>query len=235
MTPNQITAARMMTAFISVLLFVLRPGDLPAGIVAVALTICAIALDGLDGYVARRRGLATPLGAQFDILGDRVVENLYLTFFATSGSISLWIPVLFFVRGAITDLIRGAAARAGRVGFGKSGMLETRWGHTLVASRASRFLYAGLKCLLFVCLGANLAITRHGSPFLSTMAQRWFEVATQILVGAAVTMCIIRFLPVAWEGRRYFLDLQGPPLGQSRPAVLAVIRSRGAETGAIHQ
>ena len=84
-----------------------------------ALTIAAIALDGVDGYLARTRGMATPLGAQLDILGDRVVENLFFTFFAVAGLISLWLPVLFFVRGTLTDFLRGLAARAGRSGFGE--------------------------------------------------------------------------------------------------------------------
>ena len=96
-----------------------------ADVTAILLTIAAIALDGVDGYIARKRNLATPLGAQFDILGDRVVENLFFTFFAATGLISFWIPVLFFVRGTVTDFLRGLAARSGRSGFGRDSMIET--------------------------------------------------------------------------------------------------------------
>src|SRR5277367_325904 len=98
MTPNRVTAARVAAAFAAVALFNFGADALSADLAAVLLTVAAIALDGLDGYLARSRGLATPLGAQIDILGDRVVENLFFTFFAVSGLISLWVPVLFFGR-----------------------------------------------------------------------------------------------------------------------------------------
>src|SRR6202046_2064410 len=131
MTPNLVTAMRVAAAFAAVGLFTLFGRVLAADIVAVALTIAAIALDGVDGDLARRRGMATPLGAQLDILGDRVVENLFFTFFAVSGLVSLWVPILFFVRGTLTDFLRSLAARAGRSGFGRSGMIETGWGRAL--------------------------------------------------------------------------------------------------------
>src|SRR5580658_9137087 len=138
MTPNRVTAARVAAAFAAVALFTFFGNSLVADGAAVALTIAAIALDGVDGYLARTRGLATPLGAQLDILGDRVVENLFFTLFAVSGLISLWVPVLFFVRGTLTDFLRALAARDGRSGFGRNSMLESWWGRALVASRASR-------------------------------------------------------------------------------------------------
>src|ERR1700674_1722689 len=136
MRPNQVTATRVAAAFAAGALFTFFGDALAADLAAVLLTIAAIALDGVDGYIARARGLATPLGAQLDILGDRVVENLFFTFFAVAGLVSLWLPVLFFVRGTLIDLLRGMASRAGRSGFGDSSMLETWWGRALVASRA---------------------------------------------------------------------------------------------------
>jgi CDP-diacylglycerol--glycerol-3-phosphate 3-phosphatidyltransferase len=146
MTPNQVTAARVAAAFAAVALFTFGHDAPVADVTAILLTIAAIALDGLDGYIARKRNLATPLGAQLDILGDRVVENLFFTFFAATGLISFWIPVLFFVRGTLTDFLRSLAARSGRSGFGRNSMIETWWGRSLVASRPSRAAYAALKC-----------------------------------------------------------------------------------------
>ena len=149
MTPNQVTATRVGAAFAAVALFTFFGDALAADIAAVLLTIAAIALDGVDGYIARTRGMATPLGEQLDILGDRVVENLFFTFFAVAGLVSFWLPILFFVRGTLTDFLRGLASRAGRGGFGDRSMLQTWWGRTLVASRASRAAYAILKCVCF--------------------------------------------------------------------------------------
>src|SRR5580704_6686410 len=107
MTPNQVTVGRVIAAFAAVALFTFGHDVLAADLAAVLLTVAAIALDGLDGYLARKLKLATPLGAQLDILGDRVVENLFFTFFAVAGLVSLWVPVLFFVRGTLTDFLRG--------------------------------------------------------------------------------------------------------------------------------
>jgi CDP-diacylglycerol---glycerol-3-phosphate 3-phosphatidyltransferase len=215
MTPNQVTLARVAAAFAAVALFTAAETVLAADLAAVLLTVAAIALDGVDGYLARTRGLATPLGAQLDILGDRVVENLFFTCFAVAGLISLWVPVVFFVRGAVTDFLRGLAARAGRSGFGGNSMLETGWGKRLVASRASRGAYATLKCVCFCYLGLLLPL-RHPSgvvsdstfgpwfaAWLSEPVAYWLLSAGRILTGVTILFCLMRAIPVVWEGRRY--------------------------------
>lgn len=207
MTPNQITAGRVGAAFVAVALFTFFDSNLGAELGALALTVTAIALDGVDGYVARRRNLATPLGAQFDILSDRIVENLFFTFFATAGAISVWVPVFFFVRGTVTDFLRSLAARAGRSGFGRNSMLETKWGRALVGSRASRAAYAALKCICFCYLGGQLSLSHVPALGLSPSVTSRLTAGAQILVGATVAFCFIRALPVLWEGRRYLLDL----------------------------
>ncbi len=204
MTPNQITATRVVMAFAAVALF---GHNLWMDLGALALTVAAIGLDALDGYLARRRKLATPLGAQLDILGDRVVENLFFTFFAVSGLVSMWIPVLFFVRGALTDFLRGLAARAGRSGFGKNSMLQSWWGKMLVASRASRTAYATLKCICFCYLGLQLTFLRISLPDLSGPSAESILWTGQALVATTAAFCLVRAVPVIWEGRRYFSAL----------------------------
>ena len=207
MTPNRVTAARVIAAFAAVALFNFGADALAADLAAVLLTVAAIALDGLDGYLARSRGLATPLGAQLDILGDRVVENLFFTFFAVTGLISLWVPVLFFARGTVTDFLRGLAARSGRSGFGRNSMLDSWWGRTLVASRASRVAYAFLKCVCFCCLGMLLPL-RHLPLAQFNM---WLLSAGQALTGVTAAFCVVRAIPVIWEGRRYFAAARKAP------------------------
>lgn len=208
MTPNQITAARVLMGFAAVFLF----GEHTLGnLAAVALTIAAVGLDALDGYVARRKNLVSPFGAQLDILGDRVIENLFFTYFAVSGLISLWVPVIFFVRGTLTDFIRELAARSGRVGFGKNSMMETWWGRALVASRTSRVAYGVLKCVCFCYLGIQLALSAPDA--FATLAQIGRQWGRELLFGAntlviaTVTFCLLRGFPVLWEGRRYLRAL----------------------------
>jgi CDP-diacylglycerol--glycerol-3-phosphate 3-phosphatidyltransferase len=211
MTPNQVTAARIAAAFAAVALFTFFSGVLAADFAAVGLTIVAVSLDGVDGYLARTRGLATPLGAQFDILGDRVVENLFFTFFAASGLVSFWVPVLFFVRGTLTDFLRSLAARSGRSGFGRNSMLESWWGRSLVASRTSRAAYATLKCVCFCCLGLILPLPHVPAAWMDAPARLWLSFAGETLVGATVFFCIVRAIPVVWEGRRYLAGTEKAP------------------------
>ncbi len=232
LTPNQVTLARVAAAFAAVALFTAGEKVLTADLAAVLLTVAAIALDGVDGYLARTRGLATPLGAQLDILGDRVVENLFFTCFAVAGLISLWVPVVFFVRGALTDFLRGLAARAGRTGFGGNSMLETWWGKRLVASRSSRGAYATLKCACFCYLGLLLPL-RHPSgivsdatfghwfaAWLNVPVAYWLLSAGRILTGVTIVFCLMRAIPVIWEGRRYLSSEK--PAG--KPLAAAAIR-----------
>ena len=78
-TPNKVTLLRVAVGFGAVCLFGRGPW---ANLAAVGLTVAAIALDALDGHIARKRKMATPEGAQLDILGDRMIENVYFTYFA---------------------------------------------------------------------------------------------------------------------------------------------------------
>jgi CDP-diacylglycerol---glycerol-3-phosphate 3-phosphatidyltransferase len=216
LTPNQVTVARVVAAFAAVALFSLSRDTFAINLAAVLLTVAAIVLDGVDGYLARSRGLATPLGAQLDILGDRVVENLFFTFFAVSGLISLWVPVLFFVRGTVTDFLRSLASRAGRNAFGSNSMLETWWARSLVASRSSRALYAVLKCVCFCYLGLLLPL-RHLSAaqfngWFGAAAAHWLLIAAQSLTAVTVIFCLVRAIPVIWEGRRYLAAAKKAPV-----------------------
>jgi CDP-diacylglycerol--glycerol-3-phosphate 3-phosphatidyltransferase len=172
----------------------------------VGLTVAAIALDALDGHLARKKKMATPVGAQLDILGDRMIENVYFTYFAVVGMVSLWLPILFFARGAATDFLRGLAMKAGHSGWGANAMLRTWWGQALVASRWSRGLYAAMKCLCFCYLGLELALTRGPVALVGELAA---DVLTMIRVGAHVLtwmtagFCLLRGLPVLVEGWKY--------------------------------
>src|SRR3989475_8676243 len=177
-TPNKVTLLRVAVGFAAVSLF---GRGAWANLLAVALTVASIALDALDGHIARKKKMATPVGAQLDILGDRMIENVYFTYFAVVGMVSLWLPILFFARGALTDFLRGLAMKAGHSGWGANAMLETCWGRALVGSRWSRGLYAGMKCLCFCYLGLELALTR--GP-LAPAGELTADVHAMIRVGA---------------------------------------------------
>jgi CDP-diacylglycerol--glycerol-3-phosphate 3-phosphatidyltransferase len=208
-TPNKVTALRVAVGFAAVSLFGRGPWT---NLAAVGLTVLAIALDALDGHLARRKNLATPVGAQIDILGDRMIENVYFTYFAVVGMVSLWLPVFFFARGAATDFLRGLVTRAEHPGWGANAMLETWWGRALVASRWSRGLYAGMKCLCFCYLGLELALTRGPVALLGGMTTDLHALmrgGAPVLTWMTAAFCLLRGLPVLSEGWR-FLSSVGP-------------------------
>lgn len=204
MTANQITVGRIGLAFLSIALLG-APGIWAW--VAVVLIMFVLALDAVDGYVARRRKETSKLGAALDIAGDRAVENLYWIFFAVAGLISLWIPIVFLVRGLATDFLRNLAfQQQGRTAFGSESMMATGWGRALVGSRWSRAAYGIVKCVCFCYLAILAALQgSQGWPFSVSLAGLWstLTVVATFLSVAATLFCIARGIPVLWEGRRY--------------------------------
>src|SRR3981189_2977381 len=158
-TPNKVTLLRVIVGFGAVCLFARGPW---ANLAAVGLTVAAIGLDALDRDVPRKKTMARHAGAQRESRGGRMIENVYFTYFGVVGMVSLWLPILFFARGAVTDFLRGLAMKAGHSGWGANAMLQTWWGRALVGSRWSRGLYAVRKCLCFCCLGVEVALAAGG-------------------------------------------------------------------------
>src|SRR5467141_4912396 len=217
-TPNKVTLLRVVVGFLAVCLF---GHGIWANLEAVILTVASTALDALDGHLARKKAMATPLGAQIDILGDRIIENMFFTYFAVVGMVSLWLPVLFFSRGAATDFLRGLALKAGHSGWGANAMLQTWWGRALVASRWSRGLYAALKCLCFCYLGLELALTRGPVAMIGELtahAQMMIRMSAETLTWMTAAFCLLRGLPVVLEGWKYIAGTVRPVRGSTRAA-----------------
>jgi phosphatidylglycerophosphate synthase len=221
-TPNKVTLLRVVVGFLAVCLF---GRGAWANLTAVGLTVTTIALDALDGHIARKKKMATPVGAQLDILGDRMIENVYFTYFAAVGMVSLWLPVLFFARGAATDFLRGLAMKAGHspmgAGWGANAMLRTWWGQALVASRWSRGLYGAMKCLCFCYLGTELALTRGPVALLGELAADTYAVirlGAQVLTWTTAAFCVMRGLPVLVEGWKYIAGNVRPIRGAKSAA-----------------
>jgi CDP-diacylglycerol--glycerol-3-phosphate 3-phosphatidyltransferase len=77
---NLITIARLILLFVVIAMIHFRPVDL--ALPSMILLGVVFAGDGIDGWVARRRGSTSPFGAVFDIAGDRIVETVLWVYFA---------------------------------------------------------------------------------------------------------------------------------------------------------
>lgn len=159
------------------------------------LLIIVFAMDGLDGYVARKRGEASLFGSIFDIAVDRIVENTLWIVLVDLDLVPVWVALVFITRGFLVDSIRGHGASQGQTPFG---MMRTPLGRFLVAGRFMRFTYGLSKMLVFTW--AFLVL-----PWPALHPDSWTEwhaVSGLVLNGliyAAVILCLARGLPVIIE------------------------------------
>lgn len=107
--PNILTALRIL--MVPPVVFAILSGRYGFALVLLAI---AGASDGLDGFLARRFGWQTRLGAILDPVADKLlVVTVFLSLVAVGG-IPLWLVVLVVVR----DLVIVAGATAYRLLFG---------------------------------------------------------------------------------------------------------------------
>lgn len=159
------------------------------------LLVLIIALDGLDGYVARRLGEVSVFGSIFDVVADRVVEIVLWLVLGDLGLVPMWVAIVFLVRGAVVDTIRYTSRKAGTTVFG---MMVSPWGQFIVGGRLMRGLYGTVKALTF-------GWVLFWQPWPSLNPALWAEWAqtadavTMTLVIASVVLCLVRGLPVVIE------------------------------------
>jgi CDP-diacylglycerol--glycerol-3-phosphate 3-phosphatidyltransferase len=164
------------------------------------LTVLVIAMDALDGYVARKFNEASKLGAVIDILGDRVVEQVYWVTFLALGWLPLWVPLVVIVRGIVVDGLRSMAFEQGFTAFGQSSMQKSRLGWLLVSSNFSRTTYAVAKAAAFAFL-----ILGH-TPGFPPQVNANITLVGLVCTYISVAFCVVRGLPVLVEGRRFLAD-----------------------------
>ena len=170
MIANTIMLCRLLLTFFVIVLFGTHH-TLDIGLIA---TIAIIfALDGVDGYIARRRNETSKLGEVLDTVADRIIENTFWIYFTATGHLPLWMPIAVMTRGFITDSLQRF------FGYPESG-----WAYALTRSRVSRALSGITKMLAFTSLASTCflknSVLKQGSFILATIA---------------VGFCLLRGLP----------------------------------------
>ena len=97
---NQVTLARAtlvggVTALVADVVAAGARGAVPVAVLVVLASV-ALALDGVDGQVARRTGTTSPLGARFDMEVDAVLILVLSVFVA--GSLGWWVLAIGALR-----------------------------------------------------------------------------------------------------------------------------------------
>lgn len=190
---NWVTFGRFLLLFL--LLGIVYSGVPALQLVNAPLTILIIALDGVDGWVARRFNEETLFGATFDIAIDRIVETVLWVVLAHLGFIGVWVPLLFIIRGNLVDAIRSKGAESGTAAFD---MMQSPIGRFLVAGRFMRGFYAVLKAVTFAWI-------LLWQPFPSLAPDFWaawggvLSGIGLVLAWASAAICVARGLPVIVE------------------------------------
>lgn len=195
-TANLVSISRIFVAFVAIMF--LFADSTSAYIWSVFLTIVAFAMDGVDGYIARKYNQASELGSVLDIMGDRIVEASYWIVFAVLGWISVWFPIICVTRAFITDSIRSVALSKGMTAFGDKSMQSTSWGKFICASKFMRISYAVAKVMAFILL------IFAATPGLSAKLASPLSVIALIMAWIAIIFCVVRAVPVILESEKLF-------------------------------
>jgi glycosyltransferase 2 family protein len=85
---NAVTALRVVLTAMLWLIF-----ELSSPALFVSALVLVFALDGLDGYLARRRGSSSPFGAHFDMASDAYLVLVLCVLLATHDIVGMWVLV----------------------------------------------------------------------------------------------------------------------------------------------
>lgn len=111
--PNAITLSRLVLCAIFVIAMELD--GTAASLVALLTFSVAAATDWLDGYLARKLGLVTPLGKLLDPLADKILVCAAFVFLSVEGIAPVWVTAVIIAREFLVTGLRQIAVEAGQV------------------------------------------------------------------------------------------------------------------------
>ena len=192
---NLITIARFPLLIIVV--FALYSGSPAVQLIAVPLMGLLIAMDTVDGVVARRRQEVSALGSVLDVMADRATELVMWICYADLRLIPVAIPIIYVLRGTVVDSLRGFRAGAGQAPFSA---MRTKVGIWLVKSPFMRTSYGASKLVSFTGLALTRALGTYAAD--GVVAQDTARLCLLIFVitsWVSVAFCLARGIPVVIE------------------------------------
>ena len=122
--PNLLSFSRILA---TILVFILAIVNQPwSFLIATVIFFLASVTDLLDGYLARRYHLVSPLGIFLDLTADKVFVSAILVAFVQIGLVPAWIVVIIITREfLVTGLRSVASARGTVIPAGKLGKQKT--------------------------------------------------------------------------------------------------------------
>jgi CDP-diacylglycerol---glycerol-3-phosphate 3-phosphatidyltransferase len=116
--PNSITLSRLVltAVFVAGSAFESTAGH---WIALVSFVIAAIS-DFVDGWLARKMGLVTPMGKLLDPLADKILVGAAFVYLSAEGLCPVWVTVMILAREFLVTGLRQIAVEAGGAGGGQS-------------------------------------------------------------------------------------------------------------------
>lgn len=129
---TQVTFSRIILSPVFIWVFfydnnlVYQDNHLVFKILAALMAIFFVASDGLDGYLARKRGEVSTLGKYLDPYSDKISNMVIFLCFLSSGYAKVWMVALIFFRESTVETLRTLGAAAGvTIDARKSGKWKT--------------------------------------------------------------------------------------------------------------
>jgi CDP-diacylglycerol---glycerol-3-phosphate 3-phosphatidyltransferase len=191
--PNAITLSRLFltAAFIA---FV-QSEHTWCHLTALILFIIAAASDFLDGWLARKMNLITPLGKLLDPLADKILVCTAFVFLTAKGICPFWATALIIAREFLVTGLRQIAIEAG---------------HVLAADRLGKWkttlqLTYIIAALIHITLATMQTIPSYLS-FFQTLTKPWGDGAWLLPASLtlAITLTIVSGWNYTWSSRHLF-------------------------------
>ena len=175
--PTQLTLLRIVLTFV-VMALVFMPGAV-AKALALALFCTAAATDWLDGYLARKHGQISALGALLDPIADKVLVLGALLAFVQLELVRAWMVLVILIRELLIT-----SARLYAVGHRIVIPAATEGKHKAVSQMATVIL------ILLLLTGRELVPSASSAGFESVMARlipgaMWVTVILTVMSGGS--------------------------------------------------
>ena len=124
--PNVITILRiLLVPFLLALIWQAFNSDAITRWLAVAFFIVIAATDGVDGAIARKRGLITNLGKILDPVADKVLTGGTLIVLSALGAVEWWITLAIIIRELMVTVHRLMVVKNRVIAAANAGKLKT--------------------------------------------------------------------------------------------------------------
>lgn len=124
--PNAITVLRIALVPVFVWLLVIYPDKAsPMRWLATLFFVLSISTDGIDGAIARKRGLVTNLGKLLDPIADKALVGGALLVLSWLGEIPWWVTAVILVREIGITIYRLAVVKKVVIAASSGGKFKT--------------------------------------------------------------------------------------------------------------